>query len=296
VNDHQRPGEAPPEPPGQLIDEDELVYCYGHPDTPTRLRCSRCSRPICGRCAIPATVGQHCPWCVAEARKSRPKVRSAIRAAAPATMTILAINVAAFLIQQLFPGVTERFFLFEPSIAAGEWWRLLTPMILHGGALHLLLNSFVLWIYGPDVEQAFGTPRFLALYLVGGFMGSVGSYAFGPCPQPSVGASGAIFGIVGALLVYLFRRRDSAMIQQYMRGIIGFVVINLLFGFVLSASIDNFAHIGGLLGGALVGFGVDKGNRTTGSIVTQVLWVVAIVALGLVILVARTPMLEATCF
>src|ERR671915_1652945 len=84
----------------EQVETTEVETCYLHPDTPTKLRCSRCDRPICGRCAIPASVGQHCPECVAEARRSAPRVKSALRATAPATFTILGINVVVFVIQQ----------------------------------------------------------------------------------------------------------------------------------------------------------------------------------------------------
>ena len=85
----------PPESPGPLVDDAEETFCYGHPDTPTKLRCSRCDRPICGRCAIPASVGQHCPECVAEGRKSQRKVRSTEVKTAPATVTIIAPRLGA---------------------------------------------------------------------------------------------------------------------------------------------------------------------------------------------------------
>src|ERR687895_2650521 len=97
--EHCRVSSVPPDASQRALEEDQRAFCYGHPDTPTGLRCTRCDRPICGRCAIPASVGQHCPECVAEARRSAPKVRSALRATAPVVMTILIINVVMWLIQ-----------------------------------------------------------------------------------------------------------------------------------------------------------------------------------------------------
>lgn len=245
--------------PGAPADtEEEQFYCYGHPKTPTRLRCTRCDRPICGRCAIPASVGQHCPECVAEARKQTRKVRSTIRATAPAVTVIIAINIVIYVAQQLVPATTFRFASVPPAIADGEWWRLLTPMFLHSPTFifHILLNMYVLYIYGPNVEQAFGTPRFVVMYLICGFTGAVASYNLSPCGAFGVGASGAIFGIAGVLLIYLYKRRTSSFIADAYKGILMFVGLNLVIGFLI-AGIDNWAHIGGLLGGIALGAGLD---------------------------------------
>lgn len=247
-------------PDTQLTEQDDQLYCYGHPKEPTRLRCSRCERPICGRCAIPASVGQHCPECVAEARRSAPKVRSAMRATAPAVMTIIAIDVFVFMLQIVLGGEVTSALLLSPSlIDAGEWWRLFTPMLVHGGTLHVFLNMYILYIYGPNVEQAFGSVRFVLLFLISGFMGSAFSYAFPP-DNASVGASGAIFGIVGVLVVYLYKRRRTQFMAHYLRGMAIFIGLNLVFGFMFPG-IDNFAHIGGLVGGALLGLGFDRGQE-----------------------------------
>lgn len=283
----------------QMVGESSELYCYGHPDTPTRLRCSRCDRPICGRCAIPASVGQHCPECVAEARRSAPKVRPALQRNAPTTYAILIVNVAFFIAQLVTNDrLTLSLGLFPPAIASGEWWRLLTPMVLHGGFLHIALNSWVLYIFGPQVEQAFGTPRFTAVYLVGGFTGSAASYAFSPPGILGVGASGAIFAIVGALLVFLYRRRASVLMSGYLRQILFFVGINLLFGQVVGG-IDNFAHLGGLAGGLLLGLALDRpgavavraGDRPPAD--AAIAWgaIVAVAALGIALVVWRTSQL-----
>lgn len=245
------------------LHEDEVVYCYGHPNTPTRLRCSRCDRPICGRCAIPATVGQHCPECVAEARRSAPKVRSTFAAIAPATRAIIITAVIAFLGQAFVPGLTERFASHAPSIAAGEWWRLLTPMVLHGGVLHIFMNMYVLSMFGPVIERSYGTPAFVAIYVIAGYGGSAASYAFGSCGALGVGASGAIFGLAGALFAYFWRRRELSTMAPYLRGLMLFIGLNLLIGFgfnflPVGVQIDNLAHIGGLISGAAVGLGFDR--------------------------------------
>jgi membrane associated rhomboid family serine protease len=278
----------------QALDETEETYCYGHPDTPTKLRCTRCGRPICGRCAIPASVGQHCPECVAEARRSAPKVRSAIASTAPAVTAILAINIGIFILQQLAPTITFRFGLVPRAIAEGEWWRLFTPMVLHANGFHILMNSLVLWIYGPHVENAFGTARFVALYVISGFIGSVASYAFSPPFILGVGASGAIFGIAGVLLVYLYRRRSSSFVYAEMRNVMFFVGLNLALGFLLPG-IDYWAHIGGLVAGMVLCLGFDRGEKTisTGlALATSVL----VMGAGVVVVMLRSSELGGSPF
>jgi len=239
---------------------EETEYCYGHPKTPTRLHCSRCDRPICGRCAIPASVGQHCPECVAEARKSAPKVRSAMQANAPVVLTILAVNIGMFMAQQLFPGFTQKLVMDPALIQSGEYWRLITPILLHAGIFHIFMNSYVLYVFGPNVEQAFGSVKFALMYVAAGFMGNVLSFVIPP-DNRSLGASGAVFGLAGILLVYLFRRRRSTFVAQYLRSIGFFIVANLIFGFLLSRYIDNWAHIGGLVGGIVMGLGFDRDDQ-----------------------------------
>jgi membrane associated rhomboid family serine protease len=281
-----------------VLDESEETYCYGHPKTPTRLRCSRCDKPICGRCAVPAAVGQHCVWCVAEARKSAPKVRSALQANSPIVLAIIVIDVIIWVLQNLTlnnptpTNVTARFFSSPELIASGEWWRLITPMFLHAplranfGLFHLLFNMYVLRIYGPNVEEAFGKIRFIGMYLIAGFIGNVASYAFGGC-NGGYGASGAIFGMVGVLLVYLYRRRTSVVLAQYMKNLWLFVGINLVFGFAV-AGIDNLAHIGGLLGGAALGAGFDQGPASRMNVGLQVVTAVVITGIGVGLAMWRT--------
>lgn len=249
-----------PDTSERALTSEEETFCYGHPDTPTRLHCTRCDKPICGRCAVPASVGQHCVWCVAEARKSAPKVRSTMQANSPAVLVILIVNLVIWMGQNFIPAITETFAAHGPSIASGEWWRLLTPMFLHapftGGLfslLHIGFNSYILRMFGPNIEEAYGTWRFVPMYLIAGFAGSAASYLVGSCFTISLGASGAIFGVVGVLLALLYRRRASTIVAGYMRSLMFFVGINLFIGFSV-ARIDNAAHIGGLLAGLAMGW------------------------------------------
>jgi membrane associated rhomboid family serine protease len=272
------------EEPRQPVETTEVETCYLHPDTPTKLRCSRCDRPICGRCAIPASVGQHCPECVAEARRSQRKVRSVTVATAPATATIVGLCVALFILQRIDFDVTLRLALLPGEIADGELWRLVTPMFLHAPnfIFHILFNMIVLWIYGPNVEQAFGTARYVAMYLLAGFFASATSYAFGPCNALGVGASGAIFGIVGVLIVYAYNRRTSQFVNQYLRNLAAFVGINMVFGLVIPG-VDVWAHGGGLAAGLLLGYGIDGRHAST-----QFATLAAVGGLGVALVVWRT--------
>ena len=281
----ERAAETAPE----RAEQDAPAVCYRHSDTPTALSCSRCGRPICGRCATPASVGQHCPECFGSARRSAPRVRSALRAQAPAVYVILAVNVVFYVLQFLTADrLTGELGLAPTEIAQGEWWRLLTPMVLHGHLLHIFFNSYVLYIYGPPVEEAFGTPRFVAVYVVTGFLASAASYMFSSCQILGVGASGAIFGVVGALVVFLYNRRTSTFTGQYLQGILLFIGVNLALGFIIPG-IDNFAHLGGLAGGLLAGAGLDQGGKGSGaSRAVQAATLVGLVGLGIAMVVYRT--------
>lgn len=274
------------------LERTEETYCYGHPDTPTRLRCTRCDKPICGRCAVPASVGQHCVWCVAEDRKNAPKVRSTLQATSPAVLAIIAANVIIWMGQNFIPQLTLRFSSNPFAIANGEWWRLLTAMFLHApftGALfsllHIGFNMYILRIFGPTVEQAFGTARFLPMYLVAGFAGSSVSYAFG-C-RPGVGASGAIFGVVGILLALLYRRRTSTFVATYMKNLLFFVGINLVIGFSIPV-IDNAAHIGGLAAGLTIGYVAGDPQGPSGGGLRSALGVALVAGAALLVVIART--------
>ena len=146
--------------------------------------------------------------------------------------------------------------LVKPAVSAGEYWRLLTVTLVHGGLLHLGLNMYALWIVGPLAEALYGRAVYLAMYLIAGLGGSIASYLF--FPNPSVGASGAIFGLFGLVFAAtyfhkpLLRAQARAITSQI--GIL--IVLNLVIGFGIGsvAAIDNAAHVGGLLVGGWLGF------------------------------------------
>lgn len=139
-------------------------------------------------------------------------------------------------------------------ITAGQWYRMVTAMFLHGGLLHILLNGYALYMIGVELEGFFGMARFAAVYFISGFAGNVASYAFSP--HPGVGASGAIFGIVGALAVYygLHRGLFGRIGQAQFWNIMVVIGINVAIGFSGIFPIDNSAHLGGLVAGVALGY------------------------------------------
>lgn len=294
-------------PPDQTQTAQENVdtYCYGHPDRPTKLQCTRCDRYICGQCAIQASVGQHCPECVAEARKSAPRVRTAMAVNAPVTRAIIALTVAVYVLE-LFGGdeFVRRFTSFAPAIADGEVYRLLTSVFLHlplseGGfaLMHIAFNMYILSIYGAQVEQLFGSVRYAFLYLATGFFASAASYGFQDCSN-GLGASGAVFGIVGILLVYLYNRRSSRVVDPHLQSLGMFVLINLALGFMVPR-IDNVAHIGGLIGGAALAAGFDRSrlSRPSAPLALQIATAAFVLAAGVALVVQRTEAFQITdCF
>jgi membrane associated rhomboid family serine protease len=167
------------------------------------------------------------------------------------TMTLIAINVGVFLVQ-LAQGaglsvnsgwIFENGVLFGPFVAEGDWWRLITSAFLHANLLHLGLNMLVLWIIGPALEDYLGHARYALLYLVSGLAGAAGALVWSPL-APTVGASGAIWGIMGAAALLEWRR-----IYVFGGQAMGLVVFNLIFTFLIPG-ISIGGHIGGLIGGA----------------------------------------------
>ena len=175
------------------------------------------------------------------------------------TRAFLAINIIVFLLMAFAGGSTNQTTLMafgvksNAEIAQGQWWRFVTPIFIHIGLLHLLFNSYALWIVGPQVEKLYGSASFVVLYVLTGIAGVAGSYFYHPY-SISAGASGAIFGLFGVLLVFGLRYRD-AIPHDFKRavgtGVLPVIVINLIIGFTIPA-IDNSAHIGGLLAGAVL--------------------------------------------
>jgi membrane associated rhomboid family serine protease len=240
-----------------------MATCYRHPDRETGLSCSECGRPICTECMTMAPVGIRCPDHSGRARGVQRVRRTAtIGTDALVTKALIAINVGVFVLS-LAQGATigraggELFVdgaLYGPAVAAGDWWRLITATFLHSGIFHLGFNMLILWIVGAGLEESMGRARFLLLYLVSGLAGSAGALVVDP-NSVTVGASGAIFGLLGALLV--LERQGT-----YLTGgsVLGLVILNLAITFIVPG-ISVGGHIGGLVGGALGTLALSRFGR-----------------------------------
>lgn len=245
---------------------------------------------------VEAPVGHHCPTCVDEGRGSTGKVRqmkwgrpgARTTNLTPAVACLIAANVAVFLLDQADHNIQFRFAGQPLLVARGEVYRLMTATFLHANLLHIGMNMFALYLFGPQLETVLGRVRFLAVYLVAALGGSICSFYFGPLSVYSVGASGAVFGLLGAFFVVL-RARGADTSQ-----VVGLIVINLFIG-VAVPGIDNFAHIGGLLTGGLMAWLFDRlparGDRS--HLAVQAGAVLAVVAVLVVLAALRGRELRA---
>jgi membrane associated rhomboid family serine protease len=236
--------------------------CYRHPDRVTGASCTRCGRPICPDCMTVAPVGHHCPECVREGRKSVRQVRA--QTDAIVVKSLIAINVLVFLLQQGDrtgrSDITSRFAMLGYAVAHdGQIYRLFTAAFLHANVLHILFNMFALWIVGPALEAALGRVRFLTMYIVAALSGSVCSYFLTSSLVYGIGASGAVMGAFGAYFVVARARRVDS------RQVVGLIVITLIFGFA-TPGIDNWAHIGGVVGGVAMAFLFTRTERLERSV------------------------------
>ena len=272
--------------------ETQVEVCYRHPGEPTRVHCTRCGRPICPACMTPAPVGHHCPECVAQGRKETRRIRASIPQPRSATTAILAVNVIVFAVELLVgrDEVLSRGAMIPALVAQGEWWRLVTAMFLHVNVVHLLLNSLALYVFGGLVESALGTARFLAVYLITGFVGSAVSYAFGSPFIAAAGASGAIFGLLGAWLAFNLRRRSLSLARSNVQGALMLIAINLVFGFVVPG-IDWLAHVGGLAAGIVAGFAAEGFGPRSSRAVTGAMGMTLLLLTGVALTAWRTAAL-----
>jgi membrane associated rhomboid family serine protease len=251
-------GENPAFPQAQP----QVPVCPRHPDRESYVRCQRCGRPTCPECQRPAAVGIQCVDCVAEGQRSVRQARTVFGGSVTdgrplATMWIIGICVAVFLLQMVVPGFQNRI-AFVPALGQAEPWRFLTSAFAHGGIAHIAFNMYALWIMGTYLEPMLGRARFIAIYLLSALGGSV-MYLLLAAPQSysealavgpgawwtsAVGASGAVFGLFGAFLVLQRRLGRSAA------GMWVIIGINAVIGFVPGFNIAWQAHLGGLITGA----------------------------------------------
>ncbi|MER7171595.1 rhomboid family intramembrane serine protease [Streptomyces mesophilus] len=252
-----------------------LPGCYRHPDRETGISCTRCERPICPECMVSASVGFQCPNCVREgsgtghaATANQPRTIAGGTLVADTRMVtkiLVVINLAVFLaIQVGGDQVVDRLVLigqaWDPAlgevvgVADGEWYRLMTSVFAHQDFSHIAMNMLLLWFLGTHLEETLGRTRYVVLYLISGLAGNALAYLMLAADQPSLGASGAVYGLLGATVV-LLRRQQQNLVPI---GIL--VVISLLAPFYRDG-IAWQAHVGGLIAGVIVAFGMLHAPR-----------------------------------
>ena len=171
------------------------------------------------------------------------------------TIGFLSIQTAVFLLAYLLPGLLIEFrgSMFGPLIALNhEYWRFVTPIFIHYGLMHFAINSVILYYMGQQVEAIYGHGRFFLIYLLSGVMGNVLGFAFNDMNVQAAGASTSLFGIFGAFIVLGKKKKNNPGIQAMVRQFSLFIVLNLVFG-LFDQTIDMYGHVGGLIGGILMG-------------------------------------------
>ncbi|MCW2995343.1 MAG: rhomboid family intrarane serine protease [Conexibacter sp.] len=242
-----------------------MATCYRHPNRETGVSCSNCGRPICPDCMTATSVGMRCPVCA----KQRTKVRNAATVSRDAeprvTVAIIATCVLLFIgagggigLQSSGNGwIYQHFALNGATIQFGhDYWRLATSGFLHNGIVHIGFNMYLLWLLGQQLERAIGSLRFGVVYFTALLAGSFGALVQ-TTEVPVVGASGAVFGLMGLLAVEQFRRGYD----PFAGGLGGLILINLAIGLVPSFHIAIGAHIGGLIGGAIAGLAFHQADK-----------------------------------
>ncbi|TQJ87435.1 rhomboid family intramembrane serine protease [Streptomyces sp. SLBN-31] len=279
--------------------ESTVTTCYRHPRVESHVRCTRCDRYICPDCMREAAVGHQCPECVREGARSVRQARTAfggrVTAAPTVTYVLIALNVLAYLGEMVRPSIVDRFDMLgtvpvgylPEGVAHGEWYRLLTGAFLHlpptdgtFGILHIVMNMVSLWNIGRVVEMQLGRVRYLALYLLSALGGSVLVLLIAPT-TPTLGASGAIFGL-GAAYYVMARRLGADMnaVNRFMAG--------LLLWLVISAWITSWqGHLGGLLAGGLVTLAYAYAPRDSRRTLVQVGACLALLALLVILAMAK---------
>ena len=295
-------GQSPPDgvAPGVGAGQEVPPACYRHPGRETYVSCVRCGRYACPDCMRSASVGQQCVECVGEGARSTRQARTTFggrpAAGAVVTWTLVAINVAVFLVAWVRPGIVNDLSMLGYAsytqggpvhgVAAGEWYRLITSAFVAPGAglsglgfVDIVFNLWALIFVGPALEGLLGRVRFLAVYLLSAVGGAVMYYFLAPPYAAAAGASGAIYGLFGAWFVVSRRLRVDT------RGIVMLIAINLALSFFFRSAIAWQDHIGGLLTAAYAY--APRKNR----VVIQVAATVAVVALIVVAVVVRNGQL-----
>ncbi|MEV6240218.1 rhomboid family intramembrane serine protease [Lentzea sp. NPDC051838] len=277
---------APVPPDGPIGAEPETPVCARHSDRPTRLRCTRCDRPACPDCLRDASVGMQCVDCVKDGARSVRQTRTSAGAVLSnrgpiVTQVMIALNVLAYVVtvvQSGSPmnnsraGLFTATSLFPEAVANGEWWRIVTSGFMHFGLIHLALNMAALFVVGPIVEQELGKLRYTAVYFLSLLGGSAAAFYFGTVCQQLAGASGAVFGLMGALLI-VFKRQ-----KRDISTIVVVVGINLVSNLFTNASL--LGHLGGFVIGGLLTLAMVRAPRQGRNLYQIGAVVAALVLLG----------------
>jgi membrane associated rhomboid family serine protease len=241
-----------------------MATCYRHSSVETGVSCSNCNRPICPDCMTPTSVGMRCPECA----KQKTKVRTVRTMATEPRVTyaLIAINVIVFLAitrgSRLYADLALLgHFGSVPGLGVehGEYWRLVTSGFLHASVLHLFFNMFLLYMLGQELERQIGSSRFAALYGASLLAGSCGALIVKP-EALTVGASGAVFGLMGAMVIEQRARGFDPFSGGLFGGIGGLIVLNLVLSFAVSG-ISIGGHIGGLVGGTVSAWLMQEAAR-----------------------------------
>ncbi|MFC9994470.1 rhomboid family intramembrane serine protease [Nocardia sp. NPDC127526] len=238
--------------------------CFRHPDRTTGLGCTRCGRPACPDCLTPAAVGQHCTECVRQGRQDVRPVRNQAGAAVSSnsqpfvTWALIAINVIVFGItafearnamENRYSNLFMEWVLAPALVGEGEWWRVIGSGFLHFGWIHLAVNMLALYMLGPYCEAALGRARYLAVYVVSLLGGSAAVTVLEDPLRGTAGASGAIFGLFGAVAIIMLRTKQNPT------QILVLLVINLIITFTVP-NISVWGHLGGLVAGTVAAAGI----------------------------------------
>lgn len=283
--------------------------CYRHPGRESYIHCQRCDRVICPDCMNDASVGFQCPHCIAEGAKSTRSARTAYGGLRPTNASItsgviIAINVAVWLaivstggnassvldqlalrpLEACFGDGTGAVQCF-PGVANGAVWQLFTSAFTHVSLFHIGFNMFALWSLGPQLEMAVGRTRFLALYLLSALAGSTAVYFLSGEYGATVGASGAIFGLMGALLVIAHK------VGGNVQSILTWIGINFVITLVGRGFISWQGHLGGFIGGLVIAAILVYAPRGPRRTTVQALGVGGLTLALIAALVVRTTML-----
>ncbi|AXB46044.1 rhomboid family intramembrane serine protease [Amycolatopsis albispora] len=291
--------QPPYPPPSGPAYEQALPTCWWHPKRQTGLRCVRCERPACPDCLREASVGAQCVDCVQAGQVQDRAQRAQYRAAGYGARTVAGARVQRPIVTPVLIALNVLVFVATVAQAQNpmdnsgaelmtqgslwpygitffdEWWRLVTSGFLHFGLLHIAMNMLALWVLGRDVEVLLGRGRFLAVYFLSLIGGSAAEFVFGAVGQPTVGASGAIFGLMGGVLIAVFRLKLNPTMALVTIG------LNL----VLTFSIPNISflgHLGGFVVGAIAVAALvyaPAKNQLTYQVVALVVLAVALAAL-----------------